>query len=103
MQIVFYMPDSWEDWLKSGDCGAVCNLYDLAKMVKNGIVLPKNHGDLIDKDVLYSGPHFLLGGKTTVGDKDFGFHQFDMFVREDIDKVPVVIMADKEDADEDTD
>ena len=57
-------------------------------------MLPEGHGDLIDRDALYAGPHFVLDGKTTVGDKDFGFRQFDMFVREDIDKMQAVVPAD---------
>lgn len=49
MQIVIDIPDEeYEEIINSEDCG----LHRLARAIAKGILLPKGHGDLIDKSDL---------------------------------------------------
>lgn len=68
---------------------------DIAKIIKDGIPLPKGHGDLIDRDQILQGEHFMLLGDVKVGDKNFGEREIDMFPKQTIMSVKPVIEADK--------
>lgn len=61
MQIVIDIPDNMQEMCRwHQDC--VCNLTSLevdilAEAVRNGIVLPKNHGRLVDADAILEDPY----------------------------------------------
>jgi len=82
MQIVIDIPDNMQEMCRwHQDC--VCNLTSLevdilAEAIRNGIVLPKNHGRLIDGDALRK--------KWIFGNVE----------RSTIDDAPTIIEADKE-------
>ena len=59
------------------------------------VILPKGHGDLIDRNALLNGEHFIIKGNATVGDKDFGVQEIDVFSRSAIENAPIIIEADK--------
>ena len=50
MQIVIDIPETMVQDLKDGCFGVKHNIYELAGAVCDGVVLPKNHGRLIDAD-----------------------------------------------------
>lgn len=77
----------------------------LAEAIRNGTVLPKGHGELIDKEQLFNMP---LGGEYTLKDatkygnlcaeqQHFSYSTLMMYELVDIiDDMPTVIEADKE-------
>lgn len=55
--------------------------YDISKCIRNGIVIPKEHGDLIDRKALLNRPY----------EKDGFIEWYD-----EIKHAPIIIEADKE-------
>lgn len=68
---------------------------DLVQKIKNGTLLPKGHGDLIDRDQILQGEHFVILGDVSVGDKNFGEQEIDMFPKQTIMSVKPIIEAEK--------
>lgn len=90
MQIVIDIPDNMQEMCRwHQDC--VCNLTSLevdilAETVRNGIVLPKNHGRLIDASQLYT---------VTTYDADDN-HEICYVLYEDIENAPTILEAEVE-------
>lgn len=70
--------------------------YDVSECIRKGIPLPKEHGDLIDRNQILQKEHFVILGDVKVGDKNFGEQEIDMFPKQTIMSVKPVIKADKE-------
>lgn len=68
---------------------------NIDKAIRNGMPLPKGHGDLIDRDQILQGEHFVLLGDVKAGDKNFGEREIDMFPKQTIMSVKPVIEADE--------
>ena len=51
-EIVIRIPVGIMEYIKNNDCLAVGYTNEVAKAIKNGIPLPKGHGDLKDADVM---------------------------------------------------
>lgn len=64
-------------------------------VIKNGTPLPKGHGDLIYRDQILQGEHFVMLGDIKVGDENFGKYEIDMFPKQTIMSIKPVIEADK--------
>ena len=75
MQIVIDITKELYDEIKNGIYDG--NTRKMAIVIGNGIILPPDHGDLIDR-------------------KDFDMITFDMFTKEEINAMKPVIEADKE-------
>lgn len=67
----------------------------VVEAMANGTPLPKGHGDLIDRNQILQGEHFVVLGGVQVGDKNFGEQEIDMFPKQTIMSVKPVIEADK--------
>lgn len=52
MKIVIDISDEMVKALEQGTFNTKYNMYDLVGLIMNGTVLPKGHGDLVDKDRL---------------------------------------------------
>ena len=98
MQIVIELSDKDAEFLLNSSFIPVGYFKTVHKALHNGTPLPKGHGDLIDRQALYNGPHFLMTGNAKVDDKDFGEQTFDMFLRQDIESQEAIIPADKGDS-----
>ena len=83
MQIVIEIPEEMYDWLNTGfpDEDDAKKLW---QVVKNGMVLPKGHGRLIDFDEI----NFDRSDFETYNDYSF---MFDL-----LDDAPIILEADKE-------
>lgn len=97
MKIVIDIPESDYEYIKLlhegiTDYQTTLKLY---RVVKTGTVLPKGCGDLIDRDALLKGEHFIIKGDVIVGDVDFGIREMDVYRREVIENAHTVIDADK--------
>lgn len=66
----------------------------LIMYIANGIPLPKGHGDLIDREQILQGEHFVVLGDVKAGDKNFGEREIDMFPKQAIMSVKPIIEAD---------
>lgn len=96
MKVVIDIPDELYRILKRNEADIRRSRDSLKLAVIDGTVLPKNCGDLIDRNALLNGEHFIIRGNATVGDKDFGVQEIDVFSRSAIEDAPTIIEADKD-------
>lgn len=67
----------------------------LTDAIYDGTPLPKGHGDLIDRNQILQGEHFVVLGDVKAGGKNFGEREIDMFPKQTIMSVKPIIEADK--------
>ena len=103
MQIVIDMP--YEDYIRLKETGVIGKVDVFKRAIRNGTVLPKGHGELIDKEQLFNMP---LGGEYTLKDatkygnlcgeqQHFSYSTLMMYELADIiEDAPTVIEADKD-------
>lgn len=85
MQIVINISEDNYKLIKDGNCCGVLS-YEIYNAIKNGTVLPKGHGDLIDKND-------LLKHKHTIGTSNYC--EYNVVYVETIDNTRPIIEADK--------
>ena len=98
VELLIKIPDSKLWSLKNEPIKENFNMYELASYIDKGTPLPKGHGDLVDKNTLEG--HYVcsinLDGacvlKCDCKDCSSGVYQ----LYDDIDKIPIVVKADKE-------
>lgn len=92
MKVVINIPKKMLDWLRNGFLDDYDGKYAISAIL-NGTPLPKGHGDLIDieelKDMLY------------LEDNDYNRDNnvAELVTLEDLDRLDVIIEADKEEKD----
>lgn len=82
MQIVIDIPEETYEYWKEHSYE-----YVFAQAIKDGVILPKGHGDLIDRNDLFI---------TTITTDDYnGNEVIDVVLKEDVDSAQTIIEADK--------
>lgn len=94
IELVVKIPEEAYNFLQNGGVDWLGAEHILDR-VANGIPLPKGHGDLIDRDEILQGEHFVVLGDVKAGDKNFGEREIDMFPKQTIMSIKPVIEADK--------
>lgn len=88
MQIVIEISEGIIEYVKNNDCLAVCFADEVAKAIKNGIQLPKGHGDLIDRNKI----EYLKA----INSAKFGHTSWDEAIKSIKYSAPTIIEAEKD-------
>lgn len=99
MKIVIDMPDDDYEYIKLlhegyTDYQTTLKLYHA---VKNGTVLPKGHGDLIDADELKTSRIMALVAEKNASQNEISFAPLVCILKEDIDNAMTIVEADRGD------
>ena len=92
MKVVVDIPEEWVTWIEQGCFGnKVKNSnYELVGQIMNGVVLPRNHGRLIDAD--------SIGYTHSIARSLDDSHNWNELcaTKDEIDAIPTIIEAESE-------
>ena len=94
MKLIIDIDEEMYDWLDNG-FPTENDYVKLWEKIRQGTPLPKGHGDLIDRNQILQGEHFMILGNVQVEDENFAEREFDMFPKQTIMSVKPIIEADK--------